>query len=216
MPAATTVTTRSTKDCTVTTLAGNALELQTEIEAKFYNEAKERYLSENTFTVASDLRALDRLIFFETLVYRWTYALASGITSDGDYLNAGQSDQLRKNLKETAPMIAQIQNDLGLTKSQRQQEQAESIGAYIKQLKIAAKQHGVRREKQLGKAIELTKELFSLCGTYQRSNEAERLKLGFESADDIVEWVMGHMKPEFDAVDEHFRAHQQRFWIRDL
>ncbi len=197
-------------------MAGQDLELQTEVEAKFYNEAKDRYLAENTFTVASDLRALDRLIFLETLSYRWTYSLACGFTNTGDDLKAAQSDQLRKNLKETAPMIAQIQNDLGLTKTQRQQEQAESIGAYIEQLKIAAKQHGIRREKQLGKAIELVKELFSLCGTYQRSNDAERRKIGFESAEDIVTWVMEYMKPEFDSVDEHFRTHQQRFWLRKL
>ena len=216
MPPAVTVNSRSAKKCTVKTLTGQDLELQTAVEAKFYNEAKDRYLKENTFTVASDLRALDRLIFLETLSYRWTYSLASGFTNDGAELKAMQADQLRKNLKETTPMIASIQNDLGLTKAQRQQEQAESIGAYIQQLKIAAKQHGVRREKQLGKAIELTKELFSLCGTYRRSNEAERRKLGFESSEDIVDWVLDFMKPEFDAVDEHFRTHQQRFWLRNL
>lgn len=216
MPPAVTVNSRSARKCTVKTLAGQDLELQTEVEAKFYNEAKNRYLSDNTFTVASDLRSLDRLIFLETLSYRWTYSLASGFTNDGAELKPAQSDQLRKNLKETTPMIAGLQNDLGLTKAQRQQEQAESVGSYIQQLKIAAKQHGIRREKQLGKAIELTKELFSLCGTYRRSNNAERAKLGFESADDIVDWVLDYMKPEFDVVDEHFRANQQRFWIRSI
>lgn len=216
MPAGTTVTTRSTRKCTVKTLAGQDLELQTEVEAKFYNEAKNRYLSENTFTVASDLRALDRLIFLETISYRWTYSLACGYDNDGIELKPAQGEQLRKNLKETAPLITQIQQDLALTKNQRQQEQAESVGAYIQQLKIAAKQHGVRREKQLGKAIELMHELFSLCGTYSRSNEAERRKIGFESAEDIIDWVTDYMKPEFDAVDEYFRNNQQRFWIRSV
>ena len=113
-------------------------------------------------------------------------------------------------------MVSQVQSDLGLTKSQRDRDQFESVGAYILKLKQAAREHGVRREKQLGRAIELTMELFSLCGAYSRASAHEREKLGFESADDVIEWVLTYMKPEFDSVDEHFRTHQQRFWLRDL
>jgi len=142
--------------------------------------------------------------------------LLRGLNNDYEFLEAAEETQLRRNVKETAPLISALQDDLGLTKSQRDKDKADSVGAYITQLQQAAKAHGVRREKQLGKAIELCKELFSVVGAYQRSDENERRKLGFESAEDIVEWVMAYMRPEFEAVDEYFRKNDQRFWVRRL
>lgn len=200
----------------VKTLAGDVINLQSKAEGDFYTQARDRYMAENKFTVASDLRALDRLIFFETLVYRWQTQLASGKNLDGAFLTDREEDSLRKNLKETAPLLSQIQSDLGLTKSQREKDQYESVGAYIVRLQQAAKEHGIRRERQLGKAIELTKELFSLASAYQRSSQKEREKLGLESAEDIITWILDYMKPEFDAVDDHFRKNQQRFWLRQI
>lgn len=200
----------------VDTLTGHELELMTAREADFYTSARTKYTTENTFTAGSDHRALDRLIFFETQMFRWQTQLASGMNYDGDYLTASEESALRRSVKETAPLISQIQVDLGLTKSQREKEKHESVGSYIQQLQIAAKEHGINREKQLGRAIELCKELFALAGAYQRSNENERKKLGFESPQDIVDWVLDVMKPQFDEVDEYFRKHQQRFWLRKL
>ncbi len=198
------------------TITGSELELQTEREQKYYLAAQRKYLSENKFTVESDKRALERLIFYELLIFRWQSQLGVGRTYDDAWLSSAEEDQLRKNVKETAPLISQIQNDLGLTKSQRERDQFESVGAYIQKIQQAAKQHGVRREKQLGRALELTNELFSLVGAYARSNENERRKLGFESAEDVIDWVLTYMKPRYDEIDEYFRKHQQRFWIREI
>lgn len=200
----------------VKTLTGHQLDLQTAEEKTFYEEARDKYLKENVFSAASDLRGLDRLLFFETQMFRWQWQLSIGLDYDYNLLEAADETKIRRNVKETAPLIAQIQNDLGLTKSQREKDKHESVGAYLTQLQQAAKEHGIRREKQLGKAIELTKELFNLAGTYRRSNESERKKLGYESAEDIVTWVLEYMKPEFDAVDDHFRKNQQKFWLRKI
>lgn len=200
----------------VATLTGETLDLQTEGEQRYFAIAQERYLSEFKFTVASDLRALDRLVFYETMIFRWQTQLGSGRDSDGSFLSPREEEQLRKNIKETSPLVHQIQDDLGLTKAQRDKDQHESVGAYIAKLQQAAKEHGVRREKQLGKALELTKELFSLTGTYRRSTQHEREKLGIENAEVILDWILAYMKPEFDHIDEHFRTHQQRFWLRQL
>lgn len=210
------VTVTSAKTFPVQTITGYELELQNVKEQKYYQAAQRKYLSENKFTVESDKRALERLIFYELLIFRWQSQLGAGRTYEDAWLTPQEEDQLRKNVKETAPLISQIQNDLGLTKSQRERDQFESVGAYIQRLQLAAKQHGVRREKQLGRALELTNELFSLVGAYARSNENERRKLGFESAEDIVEWVLTYMKPRYDEVDQHFRKHQQRFWLREI
>jgi hypothetical protein len=199
----------------VRTLAGTVLELQAEHEQKFYVEAQKKYITENKFDDASDLRAIDRLVFLETLAHRYSTWMASGKDYDG-LLNISQEEQTRKNLQATATQISQIQADLGLTKSQREKDQFESVGAYIIKLQQAAKAHGVRREKQLGKALDLINQLISLAGAYRRANENERNKLDLESAEEIVDWILEYLQPEYEAVDNYFRENEQRFWVGSL
>lgn len=196
-------------------LNGQPIEVQGKEEEKFYNEQRQRYLDENAFTAASDRADLDRLIFLELLDFRWRGWLSSGKDYDG-LLTPQQEEQLRRNLKDNSPLISQVKNDLGLTKSQRDKEKAESVGSYITTLKTAAKQHGVRREKQLTKAICLIKELFSLVGTFDRSNQLERSKIGLDTSDDVLDWIRQIMKPGFDEIDEYFRANEQRFFVGKL
>jgi hypothetical protein len=211
----TTITTRSNQTWLVQTLMGQDLELQHQSEQKFYAEAQRKYISENKFDVSSDLRALDRLVFLETLMHRWTSWLGSGSNYDG-LLSPPEEEQLRKSIKETGPLISTIQNDLGLTKSQREKDQFESVGAYVQKLQLAAKAHGIRREKQLTKALDLINTLFSLVGTYRRSSENERQKLDIENAEQIVDWILNYMKPEYEEVDAYFREHEQKFWVGTL
>jgi hypothetical protein len=193
-------------------LNGQRLEVQGDAEAQYYREQQKKYLSENRFTAASDLADLDRLLFLELLDFRWRLWLASGKDYDG-FLTPNQEDQLRKNLKENSPLISQIKNDLGLTKSARDKESAESVGAYIVELKKRAKEHGIRREKQLTRAICLVQELSSLLGTYDRSNQLERSKIGLDTPEDILDWIRTSMLPQFAEVDAYFRAHHQKFWV---
>lgn len=199
----------------VKTVAGYEIEVMGRYEAKYFRDQQAKYLQENKFTAVTDLADLDRLLFLELMIFRWTGWLSSGKDYDG-ILAPSQEDQIRKNIKEVGPQISTIKSDLGLTKSQRDKEAFESVGQYLVDLKARAKEHGVRREKQLTTAICLVKELFSLIGTYDRSNELERSKIGLESEADIVEWVRVHMKPEFDAVDLYFQTHQQKAWVRKV
>lgn len=200
----------------VKNLTGQEIQLLSAVEKTFYVEARDRYLADFKFTVASDLRSLDRLLLLEVQMYRAQWFLSANC--DYQYVDIDPAEEvaLRRTVKETAVQIQEVQKDLGLVKSQRDKEAADSVGAYLTKLKLAAKAHGVKRERELGRALELTHELFSLCGAYQRANENERRKLGFESSDDIVEWVMTYMREEFNAVDAYFREHEQRFWVRDL
>lgn len=199
----------------VKTIAGQEIELQNEREAKMYIEARDKYLKENQFTVASDLRALDRLILFEVQAYRYQWQLNAGIDYDGHILEPADETSLLRALKETQAQISQIQNDLGLTKAQREKDQHDSVGAYIIKLRQRAKEFGIHREKQLGRALELINQLFSITGSYSRADEAERKKLGFENADQIVDWINEVMRPMYDEVDQYFRDNQQKYWIRD-
>lgn len=200
----------------VKTVTGQEIELLHQREQKFYEEARDKYLSEFSFSVASDLRALDRLLLLETQMYRAQWYLAAGMDYDAVDLDPKDEVALQRNVKEMVNQISEIQKDLGLNKAHRDKEQNESVGAYLTQLKIRAKEHGVKREKELGRALELTHELFALCGAYQRANEHERKKMGLDTGDNIVEWVMTYMAPEFNQIDEHFRTHAQRFWVRQL
>lgn len=201
---------------TVTTVTGSSIDLLHEREAKFYNEARDKYLAEFKFTVASDFRSLDRLLLLEVQMYRCQWQLSARMDYDGVDLDAGDEVALRRAIKELGSQIAEAQKDLGLTKVQRDKASEDSVGAYLVKLKLAAKEHGVKREREVARAIELSKELFSLCGAYRRSNEHERRKLGFETAEEIVTWVLEYMKPEFDEIDAKYRAGQQKFWLRSI
>ena len=200
---------------TVTQLNGHQMEVLTSFEADFHTQQMSRYMAENAFTAVSDLTDLDRLLNYELLVFRSNRWLSSGREYDGSELTLGQQTELRRQMKEISALISTVKNDLGLTRTAREKEAFESVGTYIVSLKERAKQHGVRRESQLTTAIVLVNELKSLVGTFDRSNELERRKLGLESEADIVEWIRVKFIPEFDAVDQHFRDHQQRFWIGD-
>lgn len=186
-------------------------------EAAFYEEARDRYLDQNSFTVASDLQALDRLLLFEVQVYRWQYQLASGVDYDLVDLEAVEERDIRRSLKDTAAMISQIQNDLGLTMSQRLKAQdVGTTGEYIKNLRLRAQEHGIHRDKQLGKGMELMNEIFAIAGAYKRSNENERLKLGYDSPEDVIDWILEVAQPQYDAVDLQYRTQNQKLWVRSL
>lgn len=200
----------------VKTLTGMTITVQGKDEADYYIGQQLKYMGENTFTAISDLTDLDRMLFAELEVYRATCWLAAGRDYEQNWLSASEIAACRKTIKENGVMISSIKNDLALTKSQREKEQYASVGGYINDLKARAREHGVNREKQLTKALSLVHELFSMVGTYDRSDEVERQKLGLENSDVILDWVREVMEPEFKAIDEHFRQNAQRFWIRTI
>lgn len=197
----------------VKTVTGHELELVDKRERSVFETARDKYLTEFAFSMANDKRALDRLLLLETQMFRWQWQLAAGCDYDGVDLDPTEEAALRRAIKDTAPQISEIQKDLGLTKAQRESDD-ETPAAYLAKLRIRAKEHGVRREKQLGRALELSHELFAIAGAYKRSNLNERRKLGFESAEDVVDWVLEVMQPRFDEVDAYFRATSQKFWVR--
>lgn len=200
----------------VKSVTGMEIDLLHQREKKFYEQARDKYLNDFKFTAESDYRALDRLLLLETQMYRAQWMLAAGHDYDGVDLEPAETKALRAAEKDINAQITQIQKDLGLTKAQRDADaQADSVGAYIMKLKQAAREHGIRRDRQVAKAIELTMELFAMAGAYSRSNENERKKLGIESAEDIVTWILEYMQPEFDEVDKAYRKNQ-KMWVREL
>lgn len=210
------ITTRSRKRVEVQTLSEDTVSLIHEREQSLYVKARDKYLAEFTFTEANDLRSLDRLLLLEVQNFRWQWFLAANSDYWGTDLTPQEESTLHKAVKDIQSQISDIQRDLGLTKSQRDKDSEDSVDGYLKKLRLAAREHGVRREKQLGRAIELVNELVAVVGAFERASEHERRKLGFETSDDIIQWISEYLAPEFDAIDQYFRKHQQRFWVRDL
>lgn len=200
----------------VTTPSGQTIEVLSDSERLFYEGQAARYQAENKFDNTSDLLDLDRLVFLELLVFRASSWLGRGTDYDGMTLTDRGEADCRRALKENSALITQVKNDLGLTKSQRDKAQFESVGTYIQQLKQRAKEFGVHREKQLAKGITLCQQLFSIVGAFDRADEVERAKIGFETEADVLDWIRTVMRPEFNEVDAHFRANQQKYWLRDL
>jgi len=201
---------------TVATPSGGYAELIHRREQEFYEQARDKYVSEYQFTTANDIRQIDRLLLLEVQHFRTQWFLTSGADYQLNDFDAKEEEALRKAQKEIGSQIADIQRDLGVTKSQREKQQADSVGAYITDLKVRAKEHGVKREKELGRALELMHEEFALVGAWMRSNQAEREKLGFPKAEDVLTWIQDYVEVEFKAVDDYFREKQQRFWVRSM
>lgn len=200
----------------VTSPSGQVFQVQGDAERLFYEGQSQRYLTENRFSNSSDLMDLDRLLAFELLVYRATTWLALGSDYDGAMLTDRAETECRRQLKEYSALISTIKNDLGLTKSQRDKADYESVGAYLTKLKQRAKEFGIHREKQASNGITLCQQLFAIVGAYDRGDTVEREKLGFPDAEAVLDWIRDTMRPEFDKVDAAFRAGQQKYWIREI
>ena len=195
-------------------LSGENLVVMTEVEARWFTGTKDKYLAETKFTDTTDLQDMDRLMCLELLMFRWNQHLAAGRDYDQNLVD---DDLLRKQVKEQSEAITKLKQSLGLDKKSRDAALNEgNFNAWFMDVKRRAKLFGIHRENQLHKALALMNELSSIIGSYDRSDEEERKKIGFESDEQIVAWCRDHMLPEFRAVDEYFIEHEQKLWKRDL
>ncbi len=197
-------------------LNGHWMEVATEEESEFYQAQKGKYLEENTFTAISDLTDLDRMLMLELQMFRTTKFLSSMRDYDGHDLTQASLIDLRRQTKVIADLIRDVKTDLGLTRTARQQAEAESVGAYLVELRTRAKEQGVKREKELTSALTLIHELISLVETYDRADAVERRKLGLEGPEDFLDWCRMKLIPEFRRLDEYFREHSQKYWVGRL
>lgn len=150
----------------------------------------------------------------ELMVYRLSQHLAAGVDYDGFELE--DEALLRRNVREYSEQINRTKASMGLTKAARDDSASGDLSTYISKLQERAKIFGVHRENQLTKALVLMEELSSIVSAYDRSDTEERGKLGFENDTEIVAWIRERMLPEYREIDEHFRTHDQRYWIREM
>lgn len=186
----------------------------TEQEQRWLGATRDAYLEQNKFTEVTDLQDVDRLLVLELSIFRWTQYLASGFDYNRNLVN---EEMLRKQIKDASDAINKLKVSLGLDKKAR--EAALSSGNFHTWFADAtrrAKLFGLHRQEQLRTALVLMNDLSTIVGTFDRSDEEERRKVGYETEADIVAWVRDHMIPTYHQVDEHFRENEQKLWARDL
>jgi hypothetical protein len=197
----------------VALVSGKIVTVQTAQEADWFEETRNAYLNELKFTEKTDLIDLDRMLMLELMVFRWSNHLAAGTDYDGDMVN---EKQLTADLKLYSDQLNKVKESMGLAKKARDAAENEgNFSAWLSDLKSRAKIFGIHREKQVTKALALMNELSTVVGAFDRSDEEERRKLGFDTEKEIVDWVRETMLPEYHALDAYFREHEQRYWVRD-
>lgn len=199
---------------TVQLVSGEKVNVLSDSEVRWFNATRDDYLSQTKFTETTDLRDLDRLLVHELMIFRWTQWLARG----GDYDGLEVDEHvIRRSMREYSEQITKIKESMGLNKKARDLASSEGdLSSRWANLTRRAKEFGVHREEQLKTALVLMNELSTVVGTFDRSDQEERLKVGFTDEAEIVDWIRTIMLPEFRKVDEHFRKNQQRFWVREL
>lgn len=194
--------------------SGMTINVFTDSEAQWFSATRDQYLLENKFTEAADMRDLDRLLILELMVYRWTQHLAAGVDYEG---HVTDERAIQRSIREYNQQINDLKKAMALNKAARTAAANEgNYGAWLTDLKARAKAFGVHRENQLRVALVLMNEVSAKVGSFLRADEEERVKLGFQTAEDVLKWIEEEIVPQYHEVDEHFRKNSQRYWVRDL
>lgn len=181
-------------------------------EVVYFQERVKKYLSDNHFTNVSDLATLDQILMGEMLVWRWM----NWVTQQKDYWGDPIDESgLAKTIKEMSTELRQLKGALGIDKITRDRQRGEeSVSAFIKNLGIRAREFGINREEMSAKSIELFQQLKADITLYDNCTEDERKELGITTPE-LLAKIRDELIPEFDAIDEYFRSHKQKMWIRE-
>lgn len=182
-----------------------------ETELDYFEERVHLYMSENIFVVISDIQDVDRLLILELMVHRWS----TWLSTQQDYWGqAVDLNETQKQVKEWSVECRQLKKQLGLDKVTRDKQKGDdSVAAYLAELGRRAKEFGIMRETQLDKGLELFNQLRALVTLHQNTDEIERREQHI-TIDDVFEWLVEIAIPEYEAIDDYFRTHQQRMWIQ--
>ena len=182
-------------------------------ETDYFKERVRRYLSDNHFTNVADLASLDQILILELLVWRW----GIWVSQQRDYWGDPVDEKAYgRQIKDLAGELRQLKAALAIDKVSRDKQRGEeSVDKYLANLRARAKDFGVKREKELGKALELFNELKSLVVLHYNCTDDERREMHVK-ATDILEWVRDVAMPEYDRIDAHFRNTNQKLWIREM
>jgi hypothetical protein len=194
----------------VTTPSGATIMVMNQSEADYYDQVHKRYLTDNKFKNVSDILELDRILIMELMCYRW----GIWILAEEDYYGRKiNPTEVQKSIETYSREIRGIKKDLGIDKSTRDKDKGDSIAEYIQMLGIRAKEFGIVRNKQSGKAIEILMEARALITLYENSSDSEKKEFK-ANLPDIIDWFKNKFE-EFEEIDKELRKNQS-MWIRDI
>ena len=195
----------------VQTPSGSDINLQTQEEADWYENRRDRYLTDNHFPNVSDLLDLDRLLTMEVMINRWSLWLAQGF----DYFHARVDEgQLKSNIKEYSVEVRLTKGSLGIDKFNRDKDKGESLADYTTHLLKRAKEFGYHRNEQYELVVTKFYEMRAMVMTYDRCDEEERTQLDL-SLETITQWIRDKVIADFDEHSEAFRKNQA-IWVREM
>lgn len=200
----------------VTSPNGVELELRSEKEIGIYEKMRDEILANYTFTDPSDLADLDRILLLELTLYRTNNALSTNMSELGFPLTTADQRRLHQSVRELSDRLLKEKDALGLSKSARDKDSAETVAGYLDNLRKRAGEFGVHRNKQAQMAIALMQEVHSISDTWLRGNELERSKLGMQDAEDVLRWITSEMYPKLNELDLEFIKEHQRYWVEDI
>jgi hypothetical protein len=183
------------------------------VEVQFFRERVRKYTEDNHFTNVADLATLDQLIILEVLHWRYSRWVAE----QQDYWGEPVPEQaIGRQMNDISKEARALRQSLNIDKASRDKARQEAeVAEYIENLRIRAKEFGVHREEQLGNALQLMNEIIAQVTLWDNCNDAERRRQHCTS-DEVLAWMRDDVGPRYEAVDEHFRQNQQRFWVREL
>lgn len=184
-------------------------------EVFYVTERVRQYTETYRWDNVSDVQDVDRIIIMELLVYRWGLWISRTKDYFGDDVDEAA---LRKSIKEYSGELRLVKSHLGMDKVTREKEQDESsVHLYLARIRQHAMEFGIMREEQCAKAIELAQTLIALHQLYLNCDEKERREQKCDAVD-IIDWIGGVFRPQFQAIDEHFRNRPdgQKYWTGTL
>ena len=181
-------------------------------ERPYFNDRVKRYLKDNLFTNVADLQTLDLIVQFELFCWRWT----AWLSQQTDYWDSPIDEKdIAKQIKDTSGELRALKSALGIDKVTRDKVKGEdSVYKYLENLKVRAREFGIMREDQLGKALELMHDIMAAVTFYDNCDADERreFKSGIE---EFMEWLRTDVFVRFNQIDDHFKKNSQRFWVKD-
>lgn len=182
-------------------------------EVEYLTQLAARYLAENHFANVSDFQDVDRMLLMELMCFRWGTWISQGYDYD---LGPVDLDELQKAIRTHSGEVRMVKKQLEIDTVSRNRSRGEdSVSGYLSNLLARAKEFGVMRETQLARALNLFQEMKALLTLHLNCDAVERAEMHME-LEDVLAWITDVAIPEFDAVDAHFRRHQQRLWVRSL
>lgn len=181
-------------------------------EADYIGNMADDYATQYNYDNVADLTELDRLLSIELMCHRYLLWLGTQVDYEGaPFSEAGMMGRV----KEASTEIRQIKKLLAIDKTSRDKARGEgSVAQRWEKLRERAQRYAVKRVFELDRALELTHELIGLVMLHDRSNDKERRKY-HSTPEDILAYIREVYTPEFKEIDQHFRANDQQYWIRE-